>query len=252
MKETDPDSAPGPTGEKTPSSEENRSEKNGSGTGDRFHLDDETYKQIPDRFKSGSDPNAEKPSRPNRSGPGRPPLPPFKGKKSSPDGQPHEAPRSPRGRISPLLVLLLLAGAVWMFFSSRKESGTTLITWNGFYEQLDRGNIDTVTMKGNMLSGTFVSVPDIAADPGKLLPEQEQAHDHHEHRRGVHERARHRETAVVDGLVVAVGKEKRDEPEQAEQPRILFREPEQFSVPEERPRGKQHGAAAGADDQHAR
>ncbi len=172
MKENDPDSAPGPTEENAPSSEENRSEKSGSGTGDRFHLDDETYKQIPDRFKSGSDPDAEKLSRPNRSGPGRPPLPPFKGKKSSPDGQPHEVPRPPRGRISPLLVFLLLAGAVWMFFSSRKESGTTLITWNGFYEQLDKGNIDTVTMKGNMLSGTFVSVPDIAADPGKLLPEE--------------------------------------------------------------------------------
>ena len=117
MKENDPDSAPGPTEENAPSSEENRSEKSGSGTGDRFHLDDETYKQIPDRFKSGSDPDAEKPSRPNRSGPGRPPLPPFKGKKSSPDGQPHEVPRPPRGRISPLLVFLLLAGAVWMFFS---------------------------------------------------------------------------------------------------------------------------------------
>ena len=174
----DPKSEPETNDGKSPAAEggDSPSEEKKPAAKDGFRLDDETYRQIPDRFKTSSDPNAEKSSsgpKPEKSssGPERPPLPPFKGKKSSRDDSLSESFRPPRGRFSPVLVFLLLIGAAWLFFSSRKDSGTTLITWNGFYEQLDKGNIDTVTMKGNILSGTFVDVPDVAANPGKLLPE---------------------------------------------------------------------------------
>ena len=168
-----PDSAPESTDGNRPVSSDPPtapSEGKSSDAEDRFHLDDETYKQIPDRFKNVSDPDGEKTPRPDRFGSGRPPLPPFKGKKPSSDA-PQEGSRPSRGRFSPFLVLLLLAGAAWMFFSSRKDAGTTLITWNGFYRQLEKGNVDTVTMKGNILNGTFIGVPDVEDDPGKLLPE---------------------------------------------------------------------------------
>ena len=158
----------GPTSE-TPPPEGSGSKD--AGSGDDFPLNEETYRKIPDRFKQA--PESSRPpvsKRPDsgkaKSEGGNPPPPPFKGGK-----QPTSGTHYPRGRVSPFLMVLLVAGIVWMFVSARKESRTTLISWNGFYEQLEKGNIDTVTLKGNILSGTFVAPPEIDSDPGKLLPE---------------------------------------------------------------------------------
>ena len=157
-----------------PFSEEKKDAEKTPQTGpkDGFRLNDETYRQIPDQFKDV--PGPEKPASPKkpvsrhskRSG-NNPPPPPFKeGKPASSDPL-----RSARGRVSPLLIFLLLVGLGWMFFSSRKDAHTTLITWNGFHQELEKGNIDSVVLKGNILNGTFIDKPDFESNPGKLLPE---------------------------------------------------------------------------------
>ncbi|MBO7680877.1 MAG: hypothetical protein J6S75_14570, partial [Thermoguttaceae bacterium] len=99
--------------------------------------------------------------------PGPPPFP----------KRPSKEPSRPRGSFSPLFILLLIGLGIWLFYTSRLSPKTTKITWNGFRAQLDAGNIESVNLRGNILSGQFRGVPKFSGENGsgveELLPQEE-------------------------------------------------------------------------------
>ena len=85
----------------------------------------------------------------------------------------------------------------------------------------------------------------------EFFPEREQADDHDEHGRGIHQRTRRREAAQLDGAVVAEGKKERRQHAEAEkQPQIPQSDAKEPRILHKRPQRKQHRAPARADDQH--
>lgn len=147
-------------------------------------IGDDTFDRIPDKFKwnpekdADSDKNGthlnvdELPSRDQ--GNGEPPLPPFKNSKqnqSKSGGGNSGMTGHPRPKVPPFLVFLLLAAVIWSLFSLRKEGKATLVSWNGFCAQLEKGNIESVNMKGSSLTGTFAELPDFEKGPAELFPQ---------------------------------------------------------------------------------
>ena len=116
---------------------------------------------------TGGPSSSNKKSHSRQTRPGPPPFP----------KRPSKEPSRPRGSLSPLFILLLIGLGIWLFYTSRLSLKTTKITWNGFRAQLDAGNIESVNLRGNILSGQFRGVPKFSGENGsgveELLPQEE-------------------------------------------------------------------------------
>ena len=101
----------------------------------------------PERFFDRGRPSME--DRPPRE-PGGPHFP------SRPKGGPFASGGSP---FSPLLIIAILGVGVIFFFSNWMSPKTTAVTWNGFCQELDTGNVESVNLRGNTVSGKFKELP---------------------------------------------------------------------------------------------
>ena len=137
-------------------------------------ISDELYDRIPDAFKNsnGSGENTEisdesddlgentGESKPSDDKPRFEPARPHFDRSNRPGGG-KGAPfaPNPRSPFSPLFLILLVGLAIWLFYSAQTRQKSTPISWNGFQTQLDAGNIESVNLRGNELTGSFRSVP---------------------------------------------------------------------------------------------
>ena len=135
---------------------------------------DDLYDRIPDQFKEPSEQSEESAKGPAEEPESAEPKPHFdtfqheEGRRLNPFSP---ATRSP---FSPLFFVLLIALAAWLFFSTRETTKVTAISWNGFRAQLEENNIDSVNLRGNVLTGYFKSCPAVVFDNvGALLPNKE-------------------------------------------------------------------------------
>ena len=66
---------------------------------------------------------------------------------------------SPRAPISPLLIIVLLGIGAVFFLSHRFGVKATDVTWNGFWRELEAGNVELVNLRGNVVTGQFKNLP---------------------------------------------------------------------------------------------
>ena len=131
-------------------------------------IDDKTYHQIPDKYKvDGKSPFSYE----NRN---HPRLRSSGGNGGNGNRNRSGGPNIPANKasLSNVLVIVFLVLAGCMLYSSFFSNRRTEISWKGFNEQLEQMNIDTVNLKGNQLTGRFVSLPEIRQLP-ELLPDGE-------------------------------------------------------------------------------
>ncbi len=184
----------GPNQGTSPDPQRDSDQKETSDKGAKSEITEEIYRRIPDKFKvTEVKPEKERDSRSDRYSPksegngsrskstrgksqgAKLPPPPYKARSNRPggQGQRHATPGAPptRSPFSPFLIFFLIAVGVWLYYYNKSEGKVTLISWNGFCAQLENQNIDSVNLRGNVLTGDFVSYPlDASSKIGEFLP----------------------------------------------------------------------------------
>ncbi|MDO5553145.1 MAG: ATP-dependent zinc metalloprotease FtsH [Planctomycetia bacterium] len=153
-------------------------------------ISDDVYEKIPDKFKVESGPqssgeelaDSREPATSEEDKSEEDKETTSKDDKGSPSSESTKASEkdefdkesaiptiSPRSPFSPLLVLLILGLLLFLFMRSGVGSDETKISWNGFNQLLDSGEVVGGNIHGNQMSGLLRTLPTLEQLPA-LLP----------------------------------------------------------------------------------